>query len=160
MDVQQLREDAAGGRLSVDKLIDVIAGSEKILPYLDMPIQHGSDRVLKAMRRPERQAVIRERVAGLRDAVADLTLRTTVIVGFPGETDEDFSDMLSFLEEIRFDRVGAFERAALDGEPHRVRRLNLASPRLALFRVAPHGLRGSLCRGRRRTPRQPDSPIH
>ena len=99
------------------ELVELMASEDALLPYLDMPIQHGSDRVLKAMRRPERQAVIRERVAGLRDAVADLTLRTTVIVGFPGETDEDFSDMLSFLEEIRFDRVGAFTYSVEDGTP-------------------------------------------
>lgn len=80
----------------------------RILPYLDMPLQHGSDRVLKAMRRPERRATIRDRVARLRDAIPDLTLRTTVIVGFPGETDDDFRELLDLLEEIEFDRVGAF----------------------------------------------------
>jgi ribosomal protein S12 methylthiotransferase len=73
-----------------------------------MPIQHGADNILKRMRRPERQATIRERVAWLRAAIPDLTLRTTVIVGFPGETDEDFDVLCDLLEEIRFDRVGAF----------------------------------------------------
>jgi ribosomal protein S12 methylthiotransferase len=80
----------------------------RILPYLDMPLQHGSDRILAAMRRPERRATIRDRVARLRDAIPDLTLRTTVIVGFPGETDEDFAELVDLLEEIEFDRVGAF----------------------------------------------------
>ena len=83
------------------------AGS-RILLYLDMPLQHGSDRVLAAMRRPERRRTIRERVGWLRNAIPDLTLRTTVIVGFPGETDDDFRALLDLLEELRFGRVGAF----------------------------------------------------
>ena len=99
------------------ELVDLMATESALLPYLDMPIQHGSDRVLMAMRRPERQALIRERVARLRDAVPDLTLRTTVIVGFPGETDDDFRSMLSFLEEVRFDRVGAFTYSVEEGTP-------------------------------------------
>ena len=99
------------------EVVELMAEEEAILPYLDMPLQHGSDRILKAMRRPERQSVIRERVAWLRDAVADLTLRTTVIVGFPGERDDDFREMLDLLEEIRFDRVGAFTYSMEDGTP-------------------------------------------
>ena len=89
----------------------------RILPYLDMPLQHGSDRILAAMRRPERQHTIRERVGWLRDAIPGLTLRTTVIVGFPGETDEDFRTMLDLLEEIRFERVGAFAYSPEDDTP-------------------------------------------
>jgi ribosomal protein S12 methylthiotransferase len=89
----------------------------RILPYLDMPLQHGSDRMLAAMRRPERRRTIVERVAWLRDAIPDLTLRTTVIVGFPGETDEDFREMLDLLEELRFDRVGAFTYSVEEGTP-------------------------------------------
>jgi ribosomal protein S12 methylthiotransferase len=89
----------------------------RILPYLDMPLQHGSDRVLAAMRRPERRRTIVERVTWLRDAIPDLTLRTTVIVGFPGETDEDFQEMLALLEELRFDRVGAFMYSLEEGTP-------------------------------------------
>jgi ribosomal protein S12 methylthiotransferase len=81
----------------------------RILPYLDLPLQHGSDRMLAAMRRPERRATIRDRVARLRDAVPGITLRTTVIVGFPGETDDDFQELVDLLEEIEFDRVGAFK---------------------------------------------------
>jgi ribosomal protein S12 methylthiotransferase len=84
------------------------SGASRIVPYLDMPLQHGSDRVLAAMRRPERARTIRERVAWLRGAIPELTLRTTLIVGFPGETDDDFRAMLDLLEELRFDRVGAF----------------------------------------------------
>ena len=99
------------------ELVELMATEKAILPYLDMPLQHGSDRMLEAMRRPERQSVIRERVAWLRDGIPDLTLRTTVIVGFPGETDDDFQDMLDLLEEVRFDRVGAFTYSVEDGTP-------------------------------------------
>jgi ribosomal protein S12 methylthiotransferase len=73
-----------------------------------MPIQHGSDAVLARMRRPERRATILERVAWLRAALPDVSLRTTVIVGFPGETEEDFEALLNLLEQVRFDRLGAF----------------------------------------------------
>ena len=97
------------------ELVDLIAGEARILPYLDMPIQHGSDRILESMRRPERRATIRERVGWLRQAVTDLTLRTTVIVGFPGETDEDFQEMLDMLEEVQFERVGAFGYSVEEG---------------------------------------------
>jgi ribosomal protein S12 methylthiotransferase len=97
------------------ELVDLIASEERILPYLDMPLQHGSDRILELMRRPERRETIRERVGWLRDAVPDLTLRTTVIVGFPGETDEDFREMLDLLEELRFERVGAFTYSVEEG---------------------------------------------
>ena len=96
-------------------LVDLIAGQPRLIPYLDMPLQHGSDAVLARMRRPERQATVRERVRWLRDSIDDLTLRTTVIVGFPGETDEDVRIMMDFLEEIRFDRVGAFAYSIEEG---------------------------------------------
>jgi ribosomal protein S12 methylthiotransferase len=103
------------------ELVELIARSAaasdgpRILPYLDMPLQHGSDRMLAAMRRPERSKSIRERVHWLRDALPELTLRTTVIVGFPGETDDDFQEMLDLLEELRFDRVGAFTYSLEEG---------------------------------------------
>lgn len=99
------------------ELVELIAGEPRIVPYLDMPIQHGSDAVLKRMRRPERQATIRERVRWLREAIPDLALRTTLIVGFPGETEEDFEAMLELLEEIRFDHVGAFPYSPEEGTP-------------------------------------------
>jgi ribosomal protein S12 methylthiotransferase len=95
--------------------VELLASEPRILPYLDMPIQHGSDRILERMRRPERGDTIRERVSWLREAVPDLTLRTTVIVGFPGETDEEFREMLDFLDEIGFDRVGAFTYSDEEG---------------------------------------------
>lgn len=99
------------------ELVDLMAREERILPYLDMPIQHGADRVLKLMRRPERQATIRERVSWLRKAIPELALRTTVIVGFPGETEEDFEAMLDLLEELRFDHLGAFAYSVEEGTP-------------------------------------------
>lgn len=98
-----------------DALIHLIATEDRVLPYLDMPLQHGSDAVLTRMRRPERRDTIRERVTRLREAVPDLTLRTTVIVGFPGESDDDFEQLLDLLEELRFDRVGAFAYSEEEG---------------------------------------------
>lgn len=97
------------------ELVDLLARESRILPYLDMPLQHGSDRMLERMRRPERQATIRERVQWLRDAVPDLSLRTTLIVGFPGETDDDFQQLLDLVEEIRFDHIGAFTYSQEEG---------------------------------------------
>ena len=97
------------------EMVDLIASEDRILPYLDMPLQHGSDRILELMRRPERRATILERAGWLRDAIPDLTLRTTVIVGFPGETDDDFREMLDLLEEIQFERVGAFGYSVEEG---------------------------------------------
>ena len=97
------------------ELIELIANEDRILPYLDMPIQHGADRMLRLMRRPERQVTIRRRVEQLRQAIPELTLRTTVILGFPGETDDDFAEMLDFLAEIRFERVGAFAYSMEEG---------------------------------------------
>ncbi len=96
-------------------MIRLIAREPRIVPYLDLPLQHGSDRVLARMRRPERRKTIRERVRRLRDEIGDLTLRTTVIVGFPGETEDDVQLMMEFLEEIRFDRVGAFAYSTEEG---------------------------------------------
>ena len=96
-------------------LVSLLAREPRLLPYLDMPLQHGSDRVLARMRRPERRRTVRERVRWLRDEIEDLTLRTTVIVGFPGETEDDVRVMLDFLEEIRFDRLGAFAYSVEEG---------------------------------------------
>src|SRR5512133_1386802 len=97
------------------RLLEVVARESRVLPYIDMPIQHASDAVLARMRRPERQRTIRERVARFRDAVPDLAIRTTCIVGFPGETDDDFETLLAFLEEVQFDRVGAFTSSPQEG---------------------------------------------
>jgi ribosomal protein S12 methylthiotransferase len=97
------------------KLLDLMANEPRILRYLDMPMQHASDAVLKRMRRPERQATQRERIRRIRDVVPDVAIRTTCIVGFPGETEDDFQQLLDFLEETRFDRVGAFTYSAQEG---------------------------------------------
>jgi len=91
-----------------DQLIATMAGSKKVVHYLDIPIQHASDRVLKAMRRPDTQADLRCLVERLRSAIPDIVLRTTVIVGFPGETDAEFDDLLQFIKWARFDALGAF----------------------------------------------------
>ena len=97
------------------KLLDVIAREPRIVRYLDMPMQHAADSVLARMRRPERQRTIREKVTRYREAVPGVAIRTTCIVGFPGETDADFQELLAFLEEIRFERVGAFSYSAQEG---------------------------------------------
>ena len=97
------------------RLLEVIAREPRILRYLDMPMQHAADRVLQRMRRPERKKTIREKVARYREAVPGVAIRTTCIVGFPGETDSDFRELMDFLEEIRFERVGAFTYSAQDG---------------------------------------------
>jgi ribosomal protein S12 methylthiotransferase len=97
------------------RLLELMATEPRILPYLDMPIQHASDAVLARMRRPERQRTIREKVSNIRSVVPDVAIRTTCIVGFPGETEDDFETLLSFLEEIQFDRVGAFTYSPQEG---------------------------------------------
>ena len=98
-----------------ERLLDVVARESRVLPYLDMPIQHGSDVVLARMRRPERKRTIRDRVKKFRDAVPDVAIRTTCIVGFPGETEEQFEELLEFLQEIQFERVGAFTYSPQEG---------------------------------------------
>ncbi len=97
------------------RLLELMATEPRILRYLDMPIQHASDPVLARMRRPERQATIRDKVIRIRGAVPDVAIRTTCIVGFPGETEEDFETLLSFLEEMQFERVGAFTYSPQEG---------------------------------------------
>ena len=98
-----------------EPLVDLIATERRVVPYLDMPIQHASDAVLERMRRPERQDRLREKIARLRSSIPDLTLRTTVMVGFPGETEDDFRDLLNFVEDVEFDRLGAFSFSPQDG---------------------------------------------
>jgi len=98
-----------------ERLVELIARESRIVPYIDMPIQHASDRMLERMRRPERIATLRTKLAWLRGAIPDLAIRTTCLVGFPGETDEDFRALLEFLEEAQFDRMGAFSYSPQDG---------------------------------------------
>ena len=98
-----------------ERLVELIARESRIVPYIDMPIQHATDRMLERMRRPERVRTLREKLAWLRGAIPDLAIRTTCLVGFPGETDEDFRALLAFLEEAQFDRMGAFAYSPQDG---------------------------------------------
>ncbi|HYT05480.1 MAG TPA: 30S ribosomal protein S12 methylthiotransferase RimO [Gemmatimonadales bacterium] len=91
-----------------ERVVELVAREPRIVPYVDMPIQHASDRMLERMRRPERQRSLREKLGWLRGAITDLAVRTTCLVGFPGESDEDFRELLAFLEEAQFDRLGAF----------------------------------------------------
>jgi ribosomal protein S12 methylthiotransferase len=97
------------------RLLELVASERRILPYFDMPIQHGSDEVLARMRRPERNRTIRDKVARIREVVPDVAIRTTCIVGFPGETDRDFQTLMSLLEDVQFDRVGAFAYSPQEG---------------------------------------------
>ncbi|MBD5801716.1 Ribosomal protein S12 methylthiotransferase RimO [Azoarcus sp. Aa7] len=99
---------------SVDDLIPLMAEG-KILPYLDIPFQHASPRILKAMRRPANAENVLERIRSWRSICPDLTIRSTFITGFPGETDEDFELLLQFLEEAKLDRVGAFAYSPVEG---------------------------------------------
>lgn len=97
------------------RLLELVAREKRIVPYLDMPIQHASDAVLRRMRRPERRDSIRDRVARFRDAVPDVAVRTTCIVGFPGETEAEFAELLSLVEEVQFERVGVFAYSPQEG---------------------------------------------
>jgi len=92
-----------------DKLIQTIAKSEKILHYVDMPIQHINDKILKAMRRPDTKKSICRLIENLRKACPDIVLRTTLIVGFPGETDRQFNELLNFIRWAKFDALGSFK---------------------------------------------------
>jgi len=98
----------------VDRVIPLMAEG-KILPYLDMPLQHASPSVLKAMRRPANQEKMLERLNGWRDICPDLAVRSTFIVGFPGETEDDFQMLLDWLRDARIERVGCFKYEAVDG---------------------------------------------
>jgi ribosomal protein S12 methylthiotransferase len=98
----------------VDEVIPLMADG-LILPYLDIPFQHASHRVLKAMRRPAHSENTLARIQRWREVCPDITLRSTFIVGFPGETEADFAELLEFLEEARLDRVGCFAYSAIAG---------------------------------------------
>lgn len=101
---------------SVDQLIALMAG-ERLLPYLDMPLQHASPRVLRAMRRPAATERILERLTQWRDQCPALVVRSTFIVGFPGESEADFAQLLEFLRQAQLDRVGAFAYSPVEGAP-------------------------------------------
>jgi ribosomal protein S12 methylthiotransferase len=98
----------------VDEIMPLMAEG-KILPYLDIPFQHASPRILKLMKRPGNIDKTLERIQNWRKLVPDITLRSTFIVGFPGETDAEFEELLDFLREAELDRVGAFTYSPVDG---------------------------------------------
>ena len=103
--------------LVTDELIEVIAKEDKICNYLDIPIQHCSDRVLKRMGRRTNKAQIIELIKKLRERIPDIVIRTTLLVGFPGETDEDFEELREFVEETKFDRLGVFAYSREEDTP-------------------------------------------
>ncbi len=98
----------------VDELVELMAAGT-VLPYLDVPLQHGSPRILKAMRRPADAEDMARRIAAWRDACPRIALRSTFIVGFPGETEAEFRELLEFLAAARLDRVGAFTYSPVEG---------------------------------------------
>jgi ribosomal protein S12 methylthiotransferase len=100
-----------------DELVETLADSPKVLPYLDLPLQHINDRVLRRMQRRVRREEIEELIARLRSAIPNLTLRTTFIVGFPGETEAEFEELCEFVREARFERAGVFPYSFEPGTP-------------------------------------------
>lgn len=98
-----------------DELIETIAASRKVARYVDIPLQHISDPMLKAMRRETDGAYIRDLIARMRAGIPGLAIRTTFIVGFPGETEDDFEELLGFIREARFERAGVFEYSQEEG---------------------------------------------
>jgi len=117
-----------------DRLIERWARA-RVVPYLDMPVQHGDDGVLRAMRRAVTAKRMREIVRAFRDAIPGLTVRTTVLVGFPGESEAAFQNLLEFLEETRFDRLGVFTYSPEEGTPS-VAYPDQVAPELAAERAA------------------------
>lgn len=100
-----------------DELIDVIKNQEKIVNYIDLPLQHANDGILKAMNRRGTQEDIRRVISKLREEIPDVVIRTTFIVGFPGEGNEEFEDLAVFINEIEFDRLGCFSFSPQEGTP-------------------------------------------
>ncbi len=100
-----------------DELIETLADTPKVLPYLDMPLQHINDRMLKRMQRRVNRAETEDLLSRLREAIPDLALRTTFIVGFPGETEAEFDELCDFVKATRFERVGVFPYSLEPGTP-------------------------------------------
>ncbi len=98
-------------------LLDILRDQPKVIPYIDMPLQHGDDQMLKAMKRGGSVEQYKRLFTKMRETLPDLTLRTTFLVGFPGETDAQFANLLNFVEEMRFDRLGVFTYSAEEGTP-------------------------------------------
>jgi len=100
-----------------DELIETIASNPKICNYIDMPLQHSEDAILKRMRRPGRQRDARELIEKIRRRIPDVALRTSIIVGFPGETEQDFANLCEFIKEMKFDRLGVFAYSQEENTP-------------------------------------------
>lgn len=100
-----------------DELIETIASNPKICKYIDMPLQHSEDAILKRMRRPGRQRDVRELISRIRARIPDVALRTSMIVGFPGETEEEFEKLCDFVREMKFDRLGVFAYSQEEDTP-------------------------------------------
>lgn len=100
-----------------DSVIDAIARLDKVAKYIDMPLQHSEDTILKAMQRPGHKAGVRKLVAKLRERIPNVSLRTSIIVGFPGETEEDFNNLCEWVRELQFDHVGVFTYSPEEGTP-------------------------------------------
>ena len=96
-------------------MISAFKNFKRVIPYIDMPVQHGSDRMLKLMRRGLRSDGIKKRIESLRDICPDIAIRTSIIVGFPGEEEEDFNELIEFVKEVRFDRLGVFTYSDEEG---------------------------------------------
>ena len=109
-----------------DELIDLIANEEKLTPYFDIPIQHSEDAILKAMNRRGDKAYLTSLFNKIRNKIPHAILRTTVMVGFPGETEKDFNNLMKFISDIKFDHLGAFKYSKEEGTtsydyPHQLR---------------------------------------
>ncbi|HAO99005.1 MAG TPA: 30S ribosomal protein S12 methylthiotransferase RimO [Fibrobacteres bacterium] len=113
--IQWLRLMYAYPAFLTDGLLDVMASEARVCKYLDMPVQHASDRMLKAMRRNYSRASLREQLSRLRRSVPGISLRTTVLLGYPGETDDDVKDLLELVEETRFRHLGGFTYSDEEG---------------------------------------------
>ena len=100
-----------------DELLDVLAEEPHMVPYLDLPIQHCDGEILKRMRRPGNEETLRNLIAHIRERVPNVTLRTTLITGFPGETKEQFNRLGDFVHDMQFDRLGCFAYSEEDGTP-------------------------------------------
>lgn len=100
-----------------EELLDVIARQEKVVKYLDVPIQHASGRVLRAMNRPGDRDSLTALMRHIRERIPEMVLRTTVMVGFPGETEAEFEELCEFIREVRFDRLGCFAYSPEEGTP-------------------------------------------
>ena len=100
-----------------DELIQVMKEEEKICHYLDMPIQHASDTILKRMGRKTNQKELRDMIAKIREAIPDIAIRTTLISGFPGETETDHQILMKFVDEMEFERLGVFPYSLEEDTP-------------------------------------------